>query len=137
MTELFHTFPPTGFRKLPHTILKMAAVARRGRADSVMHPVGLSALKIEFLAFLNNTLSLKHVGHMVFDSLPTTNIDLRYTRFLQDQSSPMALRLEFLAFLKNDEHTLCKYYKWCRATNVYLDNEKALQSSCEPSLNLP
>ena len=38
------TFPPTGFRKLPHTILKMVAVAQRGRADSVMHPVGLHAV---------------------------------------------------------------------------------------------
>ena len=39
MKEVFHLFPTTGFRKLPHTILKMVAVARRGRADSVMHLV--------------------------------------------------------------------------------------------------
>ena len=44
MTELFHTFPPTSFRKLPHTILKMAATAWWGRADSVMHLVALVIL---------------------------------------------------------------------------------------------
>ena len=30
-------FPPTGFKKLPHTIFKMAAQACLGGADSVMH----------------------------------------------------------------------------------------------------
>ena len=33
-------FPPTGFKKLPHTIFKMAAQACRGGADLVMHLLG-------------------------------------------------------------------------------------------------
>ena len=37
MIVIFHNFPPTGFKKLPHTIFKMAAQACRGGADSVIH----------------------------------------------------------------------------------------------------
>ena len=34
-------FPPTGLRKLPHTIFKMAAINSRGRAGSVVHFLGI------------------------------------------------------------------------------------------------
>ena len=41
------TFPPTGFRKLPHTILKMVAVAWWGCADSVIHSVVNKSLLLD------------------------------------------------------------------------------------------
>ena len=87
---------------------------------------------------------------MVFDDLPTTKGELKYTRLLRDLCAPsgsksgfQALGLEFHAFLnkplslKNVEHALCEYSKYYRmvmgkhaksrtfvtATNVYLDDE--------------
>ena len=87
---------------------------------------------------------------MVFDGLPTTKGELKYTRLLRDLCAPsgsksgfQALGLEFPAFLnkplslKNVEHALCEYSKYYRmvmgqhaksrtfvtATNVYLDDE--------------
>ena len=41
MKEVFHLLVNWFQKKLPHTILKMVEVAQRGRADSVMHPLGI------------------------------------------------------------------------------------------------
>ena len=46
------TFPPTGFRKLPHTIFKTAAVAQRGRADSVIHSIANTRVLVKVKALL-------------------------------------------------------------------------------------
>lgn len=89
---------------------------------------------------------------MVFDNLPSTKGELKYTRLLRDLCAPSGsksgfrvLGLEFPAFLnkplslKNVEHALCEYSKYYRmvqgkhaksrsfetASNVYLDDQTA------------
>ena len=53
---IFHNFPATGFKKLLHTIFKMAAQACRGGADSVIHSLGIWA-NILFMSGQGLTLS--------------------------------------------------------------------------------
>ena len=50
MIVIFHNFPPTGFKKLLHTIFKMAAQACRGGADSVMHSLVVGENQIYCMA---------------------------------------------------------------------------------------